>query len=57
MSAAKVLNNIGRLGIGVAVAGGVVSNALYNGMFLECWSFKTSPKHQSINFIWRWNMN
>lgn len=44
MSAAKVLNNIGRLGIGVAVAGGVVSNALYNGMFLEALKLLQSTK-------------
>ena len=29
--AAKLLNTIGKLGIGIAVAGGVVNSALYNG--------------------------
>ena len=29
--AAKLLNTIGKLGIGLAVAGGVVNSALYNG--------------------------
>ena len=30
--AARFLNNVGRLGIGLAIAGGVVNSALYNGM-------------------------
>ena len=29
--AAKLLNTIGKLGIGIAVAGSVVNSALYNG--------------------------
>ena len=29
--AARLLNNVGRLGIGLAVAGGVMNSALYNG--------------------------
>ena len=32
--AARVLNALGKLGIGLAVAGGVVSNALYNGNYI-----------------------
>lgn len=33
--AAKFLNTIGKLGIGVAIAGGVINSALYNGKFLH----------------------
>ena len=41
--AARVLNALGKLGIGLAVAGGVVSNALYNGNYIyrprDLWTF------------------
>lgn len=33
--AGKVLNTIGKLGIGLAITGGIVSNALYNGRFKD----------------------
>ena len=29
--AAKLLNTLGKLGVGIAVAGGVINSALYNG--------------------------
>lgn len=32
--AAKLLNSIGKLGVGVAIAGGVLNSALYNGKSL-----------------------
>ena len=30
-AAARILNSVGKLGLGVAVVGGVMSTALYNG--------------------------
>lgn len=35
---AQILNRIGQLGLGIAVVGGVVNSALYNGMkIFICW--------------------
>ena len=32
--AARVLNSLGRIGLGVAIIGGIANTALYNGMYL-----------------------
>ena len=34
--AAKILNSLGKVGIGLAITGGIVSNALYNGKATSC---------------------
>ena len=31
---AKLFNTLGKLGLGIAIAGGVVNSALYNGKFI-----------------------
>lgn len=31
--AAQLFNNIGRLGLGLAIAGGVINSALYTGLY------------------------
>lgn len=38
MSASQIFNRIGQLGLGVALVGGVVNSALYNGkaFYLLC---------------------
>lgn len=33
MAAAQIFNTLGKLGIGLTVAGGIVNSALYNGKF------------------------
>jgi len=35
MAAQKLFNSIGRLGIGLAIAGGVINSMLYNGLFVN----------------------
>ena len=44
--AAKLLNTLGRLGIGIAVAGGVINSALYNGKSI--WSIITSSAASAV---------
>lgn len=35
MSAAQIFNRIGQVGLGIALVGGVVNSALYNGMTMR----------------------
>lgn len=49
MSAAQIFNRIGQIGLGIALAGGVVNSALYNGKKNTanyCW---VSNSHQSTH--------
>lgn len=48
MSAAQVFNRIGQLGLGVALVGGVINSALYNGEFKTFWGYL----HISISNLW-----
>lgn len=34
MAAQKLFGRLGQLGVGLAIAGGVVQSALYNGIFI-----------------------
>lgn len=44
--AAKVFESIGKLGLGLAVAGGVVNSALYNGE----WQGPSAPDGFTLHF-------
>lgn len=35
---AQIFNKIGQLGLGIALAGGVLNSALYNGKLYVVWS-------------------
>lgn len=50
--AAQLFNRIGQLGLGVAVVGGVVNSALYNGnLFCDLMSLMLTPTYCSnINY-------
>lgn len=43
---AQIFNRIGQLGLGVAVVGGVINSALYNGKWFE---MKITNKYETLN--------
>lgn len=47
---AQLFNRIGQLGLGLALAGGVVNSALYNGLFLHLYwkAFNHKTKNRNV---------
>jgi len=45
---ARLFNTLGKIGIGLAIAGSVANSALYNGNITFCHFFAV---HQLLNFI------